>query len=286
MILKEGASTASDTFSKFRQSLFDDIWKASKRTGSRFVFVSRDPFSRLYSAYIDRIFLPSMSYRLAKDVARSMGTHNSDTKHCANDVQFADFLKYIADRVLHDKPLNRHWTPMYTLCNPCNVDIISVVKLESFTSDVHFALQRAGVSPDIREVVDNELNQHRVEQTVRGMVEGIIRLSHFAENCMNPTEVARRIWVAFQVQGYINDTITFPFAIVNTELKASNHTFYSDVIMKTMQTYPLTSEDRKLQRRRFLVNAYAGLTKTLLEKIVTIYQQDFLLYDYSDSPPA
>ena len=119
MILKEGASTASDTFSKFRQPLFDYIWKASKRTGSRFVFVSRDPFSRLLSAYIDRIFLPSMSYRLAKDVARSMGTHNSDTKHCANDVKFADFLKYIADRVLHDKPLNKHWTPMYTLCNPC-----------------------------------------------------------------------------------------------------------------------------------------------------------------------
>ena len=77
------------------------------------------------------------------------------------------------------------------------------MKLES---DVHFTLHRAGVSPDIREVVGNELNQHRVERTVRGMVEGIIRLSHFAKDCMNPTEVAKRIWVAFQVQGYINDT--------------------------------------------------------------------------------
>ena len=286
MILKEGASAASHIFSKFRTPLEHGISVTAKRTGSRFIFVARDPFSRLYSAYIDRIFLPSNSYRLAIEIAKEMGIYGSGTEICANDLTFDHFLNYIADSELHEKPLNMHWTPMFSLCNPCDVEIISVVKMESFTPDVHFTLQRAGISPDIRGAIDNELNQHRVERTVRGMVEGIIRSSYNAKNCMNPTEVARRIWVAFQVQGYINDNITFPFDIINTDLKASNHTFYSDVIMKTMQEYPLASEDSKLQRRQFLVNAYAGLSKTLLEKIVTIYQQDFLLYDYSDNPPA
>ena len=290
-LLIEGPNAASRIFSKFRALQSKDYsigvtLSNDERLKSRFVFVARDPFARLYSAYVDRIFLPSGTYGVATDIVRFQRNYTRNQHVCANELTFEDFLGYIVDSVRLGRRLNMHWAPIYTLCDLCDVDTFAVVKMESFSSDVHFALQKAGLSSDLLDIVDDRLQTHRIERTIPGTVEAIVETSHFARKCMNPTEVARRIWISFQIQGYISDSVRFPFVVVDTEEKAANHTFLSDVILKTIKQYPLISEDSKLQRHRFLINAYTGLSSNLLQKIANIYQHDFLLFNYSDSPPS
>ena len=94
------------------------------------------------------------------------------------------------------------------------------------------------------------------------------------------------MWVSFQIQGYIDEKLMFPFDIIDTAEKAANHSFLTNVILNVIKEYPLSPEERKQQRRRALVNAYAGIDENIMLQIKNIFHQDFTLYDYPLELPS
>ena len=107
-----------------------------------------------------------------------------------------------------------------------------------------------------------------------------------AKKCMNRMEVARRIWVSFQIQGYIKEDIPFPTNTINSNEKAKNSNFLTKVILETIKKHPMSSNEAKIQRRRALVKAYDGLSEGILDKVQKLYKQDFILFDYSFERPS
>ena len=292
MILKKGPSEASSLFGKFRHFLkiADDAPEnldltMKQRQQSRFIFVARDPYSRLFSAFVDRVFLPTQ-YNEVKAIINLMRNNPKNTISCSYDLTFEELLTSIIMYVNSGRPLNMHWAPMYSLCDPCGVEIVALVKMESFSEDVEFALKEIGAPAETLEAIKDGLHKHRIEWTIPGSVKGIIESSKSPLNCLNPTEVARRMWVSFQIQGYIDEKNKFPFDIIDTVEKAANHSFLTNVILDVIKEYPLSPEERKQQRRRALVNAYAGIDENIMLQIKNIFNQDFILYDYPLEPPS
>ena len=255
-------------------------FESEARRNSRTVLISRDPYSRLYSAFIDKMFLPEAYPKAVGIIQRQRKTNSS----CANDITFEEFLKDIIESVRKRKRLNMHWVPIDYLCHPCDVDAFAIIKLETFTADVEYVLKEVGVADREFEVINDALHDHRLETSIPGFVKEVTHVH--VERCMDRLEVARRIWKAFQIQGHIHDDILFPTNTIDTTEKARKPEFLTKVILETIKKHPMSHNEAKIQRRRALVKAFGGVGKDVLDEIKELYKQDFILFDYSTKPPT
>ena len=290
-ILQNDAHTSKDIFGLERKAVHAKL----KRVGYmgvknnilrniRTVLVSRDPYTRLFSAYIDKMFLP-LRYGTAVGIVQRQRTSQNRNASCANDITFEEFLSYIVDRAREGNPLNMHWAPIFSLCKPCNLNVLSLVKQETFSADVEYVLKEVGISNDEFDVIYDALHDHRIEATIPGIVTTVTERGKWVRRCMDAIEVARRIWVSFQIQGYIKEDIPFPTNTINSNKKAKNPEFLTNIILDTIKKHPMSPYDAKIQRRQNLVRAFNGLSKDILDKVKQIYKQDFILFDYSFEPP-
>ena len=261
------------------KSTYEMVTKHDSRT----VLVSRDPYTRLFSAFIDKLFLP-ISYPVAVGIVkRQRKTKDS----CANDITFEEFLTDIIASVREGETLNVHWTPIVNLCKPCGINAFAVVKQETFTADVEYVVKKVGIANDEYEVVHDALHEHRIEANIPGIVATTIKFGKGkgVKKCMDGMELARRLWTAFQIQGYIKDDMPFPSKTISTNEKAENPDFLTKLILETIKKHPLSPDESKLQRRRALVKAFDGLSKDMLDQVKELYRQDFILFDYPFDPP-
>lgn len=290
-ILETGVNNSERIFGMSRSAIHTKLtgkfhvrFDSEARTQSRTVLVSRDPYSRLYSAFVDKMYLP-LFYKTAMKIVQKQRGITQNKLICANDITFQEFLQYIVGSVHRGRILNRHWAPIFSLCKPCDVHAFALVKQESFSADVEYALKEIGVANDQFEAIYDALHDHRVEATIPGIITTVLKLVR-TRGCMNKIDIARRIWVSFQVQGFIKDTIAFPSHLVDTEEKVKKARFLTNIILQTIKENPLTSEQSKAQRRRALENAYRSVSENVIEGIKIVYKQDFILYDYSFDPPS
>ena len=289
-VLRKGADVAEDVFGMPRNLVHKRLsssnhvpFDSNDRRQSRSVLISRDPYSRLYSAFVDKIFLPADPTRAGKIVRRQRDV--TDNVVCGTDITFQEFLNEILKTAYEKKSLNRHWAPIISLCDPCNVNIFALVKQESFSSDVEFALKEIEIATDEFEAIHDALHDHRIESTVPGIVYTVLKPTSGKKSCKTKTDVAKGIWISFQIQGYLRDNIPFPADIIDSD-KQIDPKFLTDLILKTIKDNLLTTEESKKQRHRFLVNAYNNIDKKTIEGIQEIYKQDFAMFNYSIEPPS
>ena len=87
---------------------------------TRFLF-ARDPYTRVWSAYVDKLLLPNMWGSTGKKIVARRPNATARSRACGNDVTFREFVEYI---VQHSEwtgsdQLNGHWRPIQYVCDPC-----------------------------------------------------------------------------------------------------------------------------------------------------------------------
>ena len=289
-VLTNGSEAAQYIFKMTRRYISRNLispstveFDSKEREKSRSILISRDPYSRLYSAFIDKMYLKGFSKEAVK-VMKHQRNLPEDVITCANDVSFQEFLNEIVENVYKGEPINRHWAPITAICKPCNTNVLALLKHESFSSDVEYSLKELGIARDEYAAIDDALHDdHRLENTLPGMAE--ITLASDTKGCKTRLETARRIWKSFQIQGYLRDEISFPSDIIDTDEKASSELLI-DMVMKTIQDHPLSSDGSRRQRRHHLVKAYENIDTKTIDELKKIYEQDFILFNYSYEPPA
>ncbi|KAH3793301.1 hypothetical protein DPMN_146808 [Dreissena polymorpha] len=160
------------------------------------ILPTRDPYSRLYSAFIDKSYLP---IRIHTNYA-VLGIQNKSL--CPTDVSFQDFLQLILNEAKAGKSLDQHWAPIYSICGSCEVNAQYIVKQETFTNDIGVVLQKLNVSTEKFNFIMHTLEGKRIQSSLPGIVATILERSSAAEisRCRPWLEVTRRIWRSFQIQ--------------------------------------------------------------------------------------
>ncbi|KAL4231376.1 hypothetical protein ACF0H5_008955 [Mactra antiquata] len=239
-----------------------------KTIDTSFMF-TRDPYARLWSAYIDKFFLPDFWGQHGTNYGTLAGVNVPEKDfRCFKDISFVDFLTAITK--IWPGRLDHHWEPIYLLCGPCHINYAVIGKMETFLEDVEYIKRKFGLNWN--------------ETTERGDLEEVYTITKYnfqLENktkCFNKTEVAERLWKAFQYNGYINKLCDFPV----TEFKHFNVTLKpSDMFMDIVRALNCYSNfDRKLQRRFMMIEAYKEVPNTVFNKIKHIYKYDFEIFGY------
>ncbi|KAL4216279.1 hypothetical protein ACF0H5_024004 [Mactra antiquata] len=287
-VLTKGTQRAENVFTMKRtkvhgtsRSFFTGL---SKIKNSPTVLVSRDPYSRLYSAYVDKVFLmlqPTLS--CAVRTALNKKTESTVRGKCPTDVTFEEFLKFVVKTVLAGKSLNIHYAPIESFCQPCKVKAMYLLKQESFATDAVEILKDIGVEKKKLNVINSALHEHRIEYTIPGIVKTAYGRLLGGKNRMTGLLLAQKLWKSFQIQGYIPDSIDLPSSSENAYTKVD---YFIHVVMETIEKHKLSSDESKTLRQKHLVNAYKGIEKDIIERIRQIYEVDIALFGYDVYPPV
>ena len=269
------------------------------RNNTRTILIARDPYSRLYSAFIDKVYLPSSGNMYAKHIlnrlSRIYGRQFEESDKCKlSNVTFQDFLTYVAIEARADTSydnMNIHWRPISTLCRPCLVNPLAIVKQESFSEDVEHVLSILEIDSKkydfLIDALHNRSSDIRMKELVRNfeLFQRVRQRKRRKYSCNRSSEVASRLWHALKIQGYIDKSAPFPDLLKSFESENYYWRTVQNLIATIRDQYPMNSLEVKQQRRSYLVDAYKTIDKHTIGEIQFIYRSDFELYNYDTIPP-
>ncbi|XP_067657348.1 carbohydrate sulfotransferase 11-like isoform X2 [Haliotis asinina] len=249
---------------------------------TRFMF-ARDPYSRLWSAYLDKFFLPDFWRSFALHITRQRYDPTFEARKCGSDVSFSEFLEYVVS--LLPENMNEHWQPIQYKCDPCQFKPNIIGKQETFGDDSRYILQGIG-QEWIMNAFDHDAH---VEEELSMLIDynfALITKSRFYRNCTSRADIVRRLWQVFQLNGYLPIEET-----AESVVKKLSNTFLDRDIFKryVLEVYRRTTvEERralKHQRKEAIVGAYKTVPLTLIKKITEIFLNDFETFGYDTAPP-
>ncbi|XP_062577765.1 carbohydrate sulfotransferase 14-like [Saccostrea cucullata] len=118
----------------------------TKQSNSVTLIVSRNPYSRLYSAYVDKFYLFGL-VKEAREISKKSGKRSLS---CGYNVTFTEFLDYVISKAYGGYQINRHWAPVYLLCHACDVRYDIVSKTDSLSADIEYVLDNINISYETR----------------------------------------------------------------------------------------------------------------------------------------
>ena len=255
-------------------------------------FVTRNPYSRLFSGYIDKIFVPKF-WKLAlslhhyenrkhinvRDIYKFMQDETEKGNCYVNDVSFDVFLRY----VVTTKSMDAHFTPVSMMCDPCKRNYSAIIKQENFKEETMFTLDKFGVKPEIQAEIAPLLDEELVEQSVQNLFDTVRKILVSLRKdlgCKNPDFIYLRVWQAIQILGYVDASEPFPAKVFSQGLKSA----YEQLKLHNI-TF-LNSTQRARQRYEYLRLAYKSVDPKIIKRVQQLFQLDFLMFGYDDRPPA
>ena len=251
----------------------------------KLIMFTRDPFSRIWSAYLDKIVLPDFWLQIGvpavKTQRRNASTHSLQ---CGDDATFEELIRYVLPRAKLYQSDN-HFAPIHSVCNPCLLNFTYIGKIETFKDDVKHILEDNGLNYLLDLNLLNETNT--VEKEIESLTEDNLGISKLDKEpqCKNFTLICERLWKVFQMNGYLGFEIPFPADTLRTvrSLKDIKRTFISHALSEYANGHAF-HERWKRQRRQSLSKAYKALPKDLLQEFQSVYKNDFELFAYSKAP--
>lgn len=273
--------------------------KHSELLESILLVPARNPYSRLYAAYIDKVFLP-LSLSLGKSVLyetymkKLQNMKNKSEVYslmrrrpsCSTNVSFVHFIDFALTGPFPGKAMFDHFGPVTLLYKRvlCAANNTVVVKQETFVEVILKVLKLQGVAARDIDAIKETLTSRRADLTIRSVVETVFKViqPHIdlskSSSCWTWKLVVQRLWKSFKVQGIISEDATLPHF---SEKDYRDKDFVVEMFTRASKEKPLTEEQSIEQRKRAMLEEYSSISDQAIEKIKQIYRKDFEIFKYS-----
>ncbi|GFR58530.1 carbohydrate sulfotransferase [Elysia marginata] len=254
------------------------------KRATNFLFV-RDPFSRLFSAYVDKLLAPNPEFWDSWGLF-ALQKHRADpeekSQRCGHDVTFAEFLKFVLDLDLTHPDADPHLRPIFELCRPCDVDYSVIGFMGTFQRDVVFLSNMLNVTEsqiEFYKMADDTVNDALQDSMMGAFTEWAHRLS----TCVTKGEIIRRIWRKLQLRGFISARINFSPKMLKESVEYLEADDFLKVLAKAVESSTDKDELYK-QKMAAMVSAYKTVDLDTLNKIVHLYAADFRAFGFNERP--
>lgn len=244
------------------------------------VMTVRDPYTRLWSAYIDKFLLPDFWFTKGTAIVRrTRQKPNVRSLQCGHDVTFPEFIEWVVT-VGHDfRYLNqdKHWLPATDICDPCFFKPDIIGKQESFMQDFTYTLKEINLDyllPKIESVNPTEFE-------IKEEIDYNFKIFPRVSKCTDKYELSKRLWTAFILNGYLPSEEIFPSDIYSESLNAES--FY-ELVKDVRERYNITKAQKKSKRKHALVTAFKQIPEKHMKLIQKLYEHDFEIFSYDSHP--
>lgn len=249
----------------------------------KFMFV-RDPFSRILSAYVDKLFIPNFVFwenvgRLI--VLQHRKNPDKQSKTCGHNVHFPEFIKHIVTSETEQKFRNPHWYPMYEGCRPCHIEYDFIGKMESFKEDIRQLLKNTNLS----HFVDvSSMDSQNDGEALSLSINRAFEVAQSKKSCLTLPQSLERAWKVLQIRGVISYKSEFPYKEIKENSNITKREF-TEILLKELNKFPMDKESKKAIRQEVMYKAYQSVPKQELDHFIRIFLPDFTLFDYDKSLP-
>lgn len=257
------------------------------QSGLKFM-ISRDPYARLWSGYLDKLYLPDFWWWLGTKVI-SITRPNADpfSARCGHDVTFTEFLEFTTDYLNGGKTVDQHFMPSYSRCNPCKINFDILGQMETFSSDAKLILSYTNISQN-ENTHHNDRALEEMKTLTRYNFDIQTRLLQLGKNedCYQQTDIALRIWKTFQYNGYLGDEEEFPYEEIQN---IQNRDLIKEALVNKLDSIRTRTPKDVLkswtdQREKYLKKAYENVPRRIAEGVREAYSKDFELFQYDSQP--
>ena len=240
----------------------------------------RDPYTRLWSAYIDKLLLPDFWQTKGKMIIRLIRKQPSaKALECGFDVTFSEFIQYVISTGHSLQFINqdKHWLPASDICDPCTFKPEIINKQETFLSDLRYTLRKSNLT----HMIDKLVSEDPIEYEIKDEINYNFKIHKFHERCISKFRLGNLLWIAMTLNGYIPVGERFPSDIYEESLNAES---LFEMVKHIREKHNMTKQDTKLARKLALKTAYSQISYENMQKLRTLYKKDFQLFGYDSVP--
>jgi len=266
-----------------------DINEMNKDADS--LLVVRDPYRRLFSAYLDKLYHPNWLFwkrygEMIKLEIRKYKNPNSNLV-CGNDITFPEFVEFVVQNFeTQHIALDPHFTSIHAHCDPCRTHFKYIVKTETLKNDYSF-------------IMDKWMHKFRLNLTnykdfeVESVLDRInthVRISFstmrdYGTKCNIPAYVFHeRTWRYFQLNGVIPMDAKLPFARDMSGFQVSMEEYEKAITKEYVKTRRDPETTR--QKERALVLAYSAISDENMARLKQAFSHDCIYFGYNCNPPT
>jgi hypothetical protein len=245
----------------------------------------RDPYSRLFSAYENKLFNPNSFFsKLGTDVIKEVRQNASALSlQFGHDVTFTELIQYIIKFYEQGRNLNPHIAAMHTICHPCRQKYNLIGKLETMTTDLVQLVKEWNTWG----IISKKMNTTDVESDVKdgriyGTIGHMFRFHHKAKDLISRYKLFHRTWSSYQIRGIILKDYEMPFN--ESSARTAHSGTYTKAIQTAVSVSKMHKSELKAQRKEALYQAYRHVPVYLLEKLGQFLKTDCELFGYENRP--
>ncbi|XP_046368777.2 carbohydrate sulfotransferase 13-like [Haliotis rufescens] len=242
---------------------------------TKFMF-TRDPFQRLFSAYIDKFLTPNMSFwNIGKVIVEDIRGVPQKNGWYGHDVSFSEFIDYVL--TTEDKYLDSHFKPASQICDVCNVKFDVIGKMETFKTDVFHIISTVNAS---NRFVFKDFKLEATIDSILDVTGKTFQYREYLERYMPFHDILRRIWRRFKIANILDLKEQFPFSELESRTVTMEN--FADMVVTLHKT---SSKRNRGSRTAAYIQAYRQLTESSLDKLRTLFNLDFELFGYDITGP-
>ena len=244
----------------------------------KFMFV-RSPYERLFSGYVDKFFAPNPVYwrdlgLFIQNITRTKG----ERSECGQDISFKEFISFIVSESYRE----RHFTPQYEHCRPCEMKFDFIGKMENFEVDASYILRK------IQDLSNISLLSTMLKSTTdKDAIDDLVNRLYFpgwirmASKCISVYETMLRTWRVLQIRGILSTNTPLPFEKSEAEniprqvFEQAAWRAYDGLGGKNL---------RKKNKLEAMREAYATVSPQDLTRLKEMFKPDFELFNYDPNP--
>ncbi|XP_033732831.1 carbohydrate sulfotransferase 11-like [Pecten maximus] len=249
------------------------------------VMFSRDPYERLFSAYVDKFISPNINFwiRVGTSIIRKYRElPKFRSLRCGDDVTFAEFVKYVINLSHGLESVDSHFVTITEHCRPCEIRYDVIGKMATFYNDTMFLIQTIGHTR-----MYDELHGQFFDAYARDQFRHSVELLFFFKKelvelhkCVPDFfKAQQRMWRALQLRGLINLKTSYP-------IKRSESDDVSQEQLLQLLLQNLKDRVPRVQKRDAMLAAYNSVDIEVLYKLREVFEPDCALFDYDCSPSS
>ncbi|KAK7495725.1 hypothetical protein BaRGS_00012945, partial [Batillaria attramentaria] len=240
---------------------------------------TREPYSRLLSGYVDKLFNPNTVYcsiygKFMVAHFRKNATENSI--RCGHDVTFPEFVKYfIHVQKQHTSSYrDTHFIPTHDHCDFCNIPYKYIAHQSTFLEDTNYILQVINSTYRYKKNYDAEAIDDYSTLYLKRLRPRVVK-------CMTLDEAARRLWKSFKMRGILSKNQPFPFTLEQTQ-----DLMYYEFTRAAMDAYAKSEPKsvRSKQREEAMREAFASVPLEDRLELKKLLHLDFEFFGFDPEP--
>ena len=242
----------------------------------RFMFV-RNPYSMVFSAYVDKIVGPNPTMWKTFGEAGVKLIRKTNSRACGSDLTFTEFLQLILYTDKSHRPLDCHVKQFFE-CKPCAVNYTYIGKMETFKDDTYHILNKFGQTQTL-EVFNHSFSALHAEDAIDDSVSGPFSWKNDIVKCMPWAEALGRVWRKLQIRGVVGAS---KFPLSDEEASLISKEDFKKLVVEHGKT--ASSPERSQLKQQAYQEAFNSVPNEVLEGIRTVYLREFKLFGYDDRP--